>query len=272
MHRLHPIEGRDLSVLKIQANGALDQFAKCHAMRELVTSGDAVSWRGCSKVTSPCPFNLYVNRLGLNTAPCCRERLTELYIDVGTWLDELGFVNWLEGGTLLGAVRENGTLLDWEDDIDLSVLIANDEDWDALVAEIIGRGTRYGYFVDVFKRKQLLAISHAAPIRGPLRWENYRLRGEIRLDLVAYRSAVSHGEPVLKRRGPKGDMPRTEDGAYGIARDLVLPTSTISFLGRDAACPSHSKDYLQTLYGDFQRVSYAYVDAAPAAARSQLDV
>ena len=271
-HRLYPIEGRDLEVLKIQANRDLDGFAERHGIRELVQSDDAVGWRGCSKATDPCPFNLYVNRLGLNAAPCCRERLTELCNDVGTWLDELGVVNWLEGGTLLGAVRENGTLLAWEDDIDVSILIDNDEDWDALAAEMVARGARYGYFVDEFRRKQLLAITHAAPIRGPLRWENYRLRGEIRLDLTAYRSAVSRGEPVLERRGPKGNMPRTENGAFGIARDLVLPTSTIPFLGRDAGCPNRSKDYLRVLYGDFEHVSYAYVDAGPAAARSHLDV
>ena len=38
------------------------------------------------------------------------------------------------------------------------------------------------------------------------------MRGEIRLDLVAFRHAVSHGQSVLERRLPKGEMLLTENG------------------------------------------------------------
>ena len=111
-------------------------FARRHGIGELMLSGGTVAWRGCDKTTSPCPFNLYVNRLGLNTAPCCRERMKELCYAVGTWLEEMELVYWLEGGTLLGAVRENGELLPWEDDIDVSVLVNDDSAWDALVTGV----------------------------------------------------------------------------------------------------------------------------------------
>jgi hypothetical protein len=50
-----------------------------------------------------------------------------------------------------------------------------------------------------------------------------------------------------------------------------LPTSTISFLGRDLPCPRRAEDYLRVLYGDFNEVDYSYVDAGPAKARQQLD-
>ena len=269
--RLLPIEARDLAVLKTQAKGDIEGFARRHGIGELVLSGGAVAWRGCDRSTSPCPFNLYVNRLGLNTAPCCRERMKELCHAVGAWLEEMGIVYWLEGGTLLGAVRENGELLPWEDDVDISVLIDDDGAWDALVAGITARSGRDGYFVDAFERKGFIAISHASPRRPPLRWENYRLRGEVRLDLAVYRPAMSQGEPVLERRPHKGRMPATDSGGYGVARDLVLPTSTIAFLGRDFACPSRPEDYLRVLYGDFNQIVYSYVDAGPAAARRDLD-
>ena len=103
--RLVPIQGRDLAVLRTQAKDDLEGFANRHGIRELVLSGGEVAWRGCDKTTSPCPFNLYVNRLGLNTAPCCRERMKELCHAVGAWLEEMGIVYWLEGGTLLGPPR-----------------------------------------------------------------------------------------------------------------------------------------------------------------------
>ncbi len=269
--RLLRIQGRDRAVLDAQAKGNLEGFARRHGISELVLSGGEIAWRGCDKTTSPCPFNLYVNRLGLNTAPCCRERMKDLCHAVGAWLEEMGIVYWLEGGTLLGAVRENGALLPWEDDVDVSVLIDDDGAWDALVAGVAARSDRDGYFVDTFERLGFIAISHASPRRPPLRWENYRLRGEIRLDLTVYRPAMSQGEPVLERRPPKGRMPATDSGGYGVARELVLPTSTIAFLGRDFACPSRPEDYLRVLYGDFNQIAYSYVDTGPAEARRDLD-
>ncbi len=76
--QLYPLGEHDLVVLKAQANGDLEGFARRHGIRELVLSDGAVGWLGCGKQTLPCPFNLYLGRLGLNTAPCCREHLKDL--------------------------------------------------------------------------------------------------------------------------------------------------------------------------------------------------
>ncbi len=269
--RLLPIQGDDLAVLKVQAKGDLVRFAKQHGINELVLSGDTVAWKGCNKNTSPCPFNLYVNRLGLNTAPCCREHMQSLVHSVSGWLEEIGVDYWLEGGTLLGAVRDNGELLPWEDDVDVSVVMEDDSSWKALVAGVTACAARDGYCIDIFEPGGFIAVSYATPRAVPLRWENYRLRGEVRLDLTTYWPTISEGKHVLRRSSLKGDMPAIEGGGFGVARNLVLPTSTISLLGRDCACPRLPEDYLRVLYGDFRQVAYSYVDAGPAAARSHID-
>ncbi len=269
--RLYPLNDRDLSVLKTQANGDLVAFRRRHGIRELVLSKGAVSWRGCGKSTPPCPFNLYVNRLGLNTAPCCREHMRELSHHVAACLSEMGVVHWLEGGSLLGAVRERGALLDWEDDIDMSVLLDGDMTWERLAAGLTERGARDGYFVDIFENQGFVSISFDAPKRWPFRWERNRLRGEIRADIAIYRPAISHGEAVLERRSHKGAMPATESGGYGVPREIVLPTSTVPFLGRDVACPNRTEVYLRGLYGDFRKIEYTYVDVGPAQARARID-
>ena len=98
------------------------------------------------------------------------------------------------------------------------------------------------------------------------------MRGEIRLDLVPFQHAVSHGRSVLERRLSKGAMPLTESGAYGVPREIVLPTSTIDFLDGNVACPNKPETYLRVLYGDFKAIEYTYLDAAAADTRRHADV
>jgi hypothetical protein len=98
------------------------------------------------------------------------------------------------------------------------------------------------------------------------------MRGDIRLDLVGYRRGVSHGQPVLERPIPKGAMPLTEGGWYGVPEETVLPTSTIRFLGDDIACPNQPDAYLRIVYGNFEETELTYVDAAAAETRRLIDV
>lgn len=269
--RSYLLGDQDLLVLKAQAKGDIERFAKQHGIPELDLSDDGVVWRGCGKKTLPCPFNLYTNRLGLNTAPCCRAHMKDLSYFVSSCLREMEAVHWLEGGSLLGAVRENGNLLAWEDDVDLSVMLDNRTTWASLAKGLADRGRRDGYYVDPFENKGFIAISHDPPGRWPFRWERNRMRGEIRLDLVVYRNAVSQGLSVLERRIPKGAMPLTENGYYGVPREVVLPTSTIHFLGDDFACPNQPNAYLHILYGDFEEIELTYVDTAAAETRRLIE-
>ena len=269
--RLYPIEDHDLAVLRAQAQGDIKRFAQRHGIRELVVSDDAVAWRGCNKATRPCPFNLYVNRLGLNTAPCCREHMQTLSRYVTSCLTEMNLPHWLDGGTLLGAVRENGGLLAWEDDIDIAVYLDDTTTWRSFVAGFAERGTKDGYTVEVFKKRGYLSISFNSPGRWPFHWERNRMRGEIRLDLVVYRLSQSYGEWVLERRLKKGTMPLTESGVYGVPRDMVLPVSKINFLGGEMGCPNQPQAYLRVLYGDYDKPDYTYVATASATTRQRVD-
>ncbi len=263
----------DLLVLKAQAKGDIKEFARQHGIRELVLSpSGAVSWLGCGKETLPCPFNHYLNRLGLNTAPCCREHMKELSDFVVGCLRDMAADHWIDGGSLLGAVRENGALLAWEDDVDISVLLDGDTTWDSLVATLSRRGAQDCYYVDVFKEKGYITVSYDPPGTWPFRWERNRMRGEIRLDLVAYRRAISGGRSVLERLLLKGAMPPTDSGWHGVSEEIVLPTSTINFLGNDIPCPNQSEAFLRILYGDFEKVELTYVDANAAETRRQADM
>lgn len=269
--RLHPIEGHDLVVLQAQAHGDIKGFARRHGIRELVLSDDAVAWRGCNKATRPCPFNFYVNHLGLNTAPCCREHMQTLSRYVTSRLTEMNLAHWLDGGTLLGAVRENGGLLAWEDDVDISVYLDENTTWRSFVAGFTEREARDDYTVEVFEKRGYLSISYNSPGHWPFHWERNRTRGEIRLDMAVYRLAQSYGELVLERRLKKGGMPLTESGGYGVPRDMVLPVSKINFLGSEIMCPNQPEAYLRVLYGDYNKPDYTYLATASARTRQRVD-
>ena len=133
------------------------------------------------------------------------------------------------------------------------------------------RGARDGYFVELFENTGWVSISYDPPRRGPFQWERNRLRGEIRTDIAVYRQVISHGESVLQRLRSKGAMRPTESGGYGVPEEVVLPTSTIPFLGGDFACPHDAEAYLKVLYGDFKKVEYTYVDPGPAEVRARID-
>ncbi len=269
--QLHLLSDHDILVLERQAEGNIEGFQARHGINELTLMADEVRWKGCSKRTPPCPFNLYVNRLGLNTAPCCREHLCDLSHYIAATLREMEVVHWLEGGSLLGAVREAGNMLDWEDDVDISVLLDDDMTWQRLVDGLAKRCAQEGYYVDLFESKGFISISFDAPKIWPFRWERNRLRGEIRADIAVYREAISNDKEILERLSYKGSMPATESGGFGVPREIVLPTTSLPYLGGNFACPNEPKAYLRLLYGDFENVEYTYVDPTAAAIRAAAD-
>jgi hypothetical protein len=269
----YPFDASDLLVLQTQANGNVVSFAKQHSISELKISSDGeVSWLGCNKKSLPCPINHYLHRLGLNTPPCCREHIADLGRFVTGCLQDMGAIHWIDGGTLLGAVRENGELLAWEDDIDISVLLDDETTWEKLCATISRRGAQDGYYIDVFENDGFLTVSYDRPKSWPFRWERNRMRGEIRLDLVPFRHATNNGKPVLERQLLKGALPVMQSGWHGMPTENILPTSTINFLGSDISCPNQPETFLQILYGEFRTVELTYVDKDAAKTRADIDL
>ncbi|XP_053203351.1 ribitol 5-phosphate transferase FKRP-like [Panonychus citri] len=94
-------------------------------IKRVTTSSGEIEWYGCNKGSTRCfpsifnntPSYLFDNKW---TPPCCLENLRKTARRVFSVLEKCGTRYWLEGGSLLGAVR-NGDIIPWDFDVDLGI-------------------------------------------------------------------------------------------------------------------------------------------------------
>ncbi len=266
-----PLSQHSLAVLHTQAEDNLQAYSRKHRLKELVKHEGEIQWMGCTKHSPPCPINYYVNKLGLNTPPCCHDHMKELCFAIDQLLTDMEIPHWLDGGTLLGAVREKGHFLPWEDDVDMSFMLGDSINWDSFVAEVTYELTQQGYTVRSLRELRPINVYYTPPTRWLFGLEQCRYRGEIKVDLIGNRVVDSYGQKVMERPLLKGAMPQVESGRYGVPEGMIMPTSKIELMGKMVSCPRDSDAYLQTVYGNYMEVDYTYVDNEVADSRKNVD-
>ena len=267
----HPLDEHSLAVLNNHAKGNLESFIRKHRIDELGKDGNEIHWMGCSKHSPPCPINYYINKLGLNTPPCCREHMKELCFAIDQLLTDMDVPHWLDGGTLLGPVREGGRFLAWEDDVDMSFMLEDSINWDIFVSEVTLGLNGQGYAVKTQKEYRMINVYYTPPTRWLYGLEQFRYRGEVKVDLIGNRVVNSNGRKVMERLLFKGEMAQTENGGYGVPVEMMLPTSEIELFGKMVSCPRDSDAYLRTIYGNYTEVDYTYIDNEVAYSRRSVD-
>ncbi|KAF8789217.1 ribitol 5-phosphate transferase FKRP-like [Argiope bruennichi] len=94
-------------------------------IKKIIYPASKVEWHGCNKNTARC-FGSVINNMpdylfeGRWTPPCCLENLRKTARYVFGILEKCGVRYWLEGGSLLGAVR-TGDIIPWDYDVDIGI-------------------------------------------------------------------------------------------------------------------------------------------------------
>ncbi|XP_033220770.1 fukutin-related protein isoform X2 [Belonocnema kinseyi] len=121
---LHRSQQAQLKMQQLHRTRERLMFEK-FGIKKVVRPSSSIEWYGCSRETVRCfgsvvngiPFYLYQNRY---TPPCCLAGLRKVAYHVFDKLEEVGIRFWLEGNSLLGAMR-NGDILPWDHEVEIGV-------------------------------------------------------------------------------------------------------------------------------------------------------
>jgi len=154
-------------------------------------------------------------------------------------LDRKGIEYWLEGGTLLGVIREN-RLLPWDNDMDISLTEAY---YDALL-DAVGEIRKLGYMV-WFKEFERDDAPFKKGIKRIIKIRNRKLhfiRGEVALDIFI--KFEQEGEYFWQVGQKKKSVPA----------HFYQHLKRHTFDGKSYLIPQESEAYLSYRYGAWQEV------------------
>ncbi|NWS36856.1 FKRP protein, partial [Polioptila caerulea] len=192
-------------------------------------------WHGCSKATPRCfgtvraqtPQYLLAGRW---TPPCCLRALRATARHVLAQLEAAGVRHWLEGGSLLGAVRL-GDIIPWDYDVDVGL-----------------------YREDVPKCRWLAAVATTGqPVEDPegFLWEKATEGEFFRVHFSRANRLHVDLWPFYAR--PGGVM--TKDTWLGHGQDVEFPESflqplgSVAFVGVVAKAPNDPRAFLEFKFG-----------------------
>ncbi|XP_050713554.1 ribitol 5-phosphate transferase FKRP-like [Eriocheir sinensis] len=207
---------------------------KAVGLKKVVGPGGDVRWYGCSR-TSPRCFPTVVQDTpdyllrGRWTPPCCLEGLRATARHVFQTLRGCRVRWWLEGGSLLGAVR-SGDLLPWDYDVDVGVYASDAERCPPL------RAARWQTLEDT----DGFVWQRAA--EGGFYRVHYSTANHLHVDVFPF---TARGGTMT--RGGAWNTGHRQDVDF--PEHFLRPIASVSFAGVMAAAPNNVRDFLELKFG-----------------------
>lgn len=160
--------------------------------------------------------------------------------DVVNNLEEIYCQYWLDGGTLLGAVRDK-KLIPWDHDLDIGVKYENDETLEKLISQL--RKKYYIRALPFSKEENVWSLGKYRIIKVYPRKFLF-LHEKLCLDIfIFYRGVLESSKKEVYKYGV------WNKNAY-YDYQLLEKLSTISFYGREYSIPGKTTEYLKAKYGN----------------------
>ncbi len=160
--------------------------------------------------------------------------------DVTSQMEQADIPYWLEGGTLLGIIRED-RLLPWDNDMDISI---NETDKTKLF-KIIPRLILKGYRISIKRFKRDIGPFKKGEFRmiKVRNYEPFLRKGEVMLDIFVKRQI---GDDLFWTVGVKSPVLKSSPAK------LTNKLSWHTFNGKPYMIPENYDDYLRYRYGDWK--------------------
>ncbi|XP_015434624.1 PREDICTED: fukutin-related protein [Dufourea novaeangliae] len=198
-------------------------------IKKVVRESNFIEWYGCSRESSRCfgsiingvPSYLYQKRY---TPPCCLSGLRKVAHHVFDKLEEVGIRFWLEGGSLLGAMK-TGDILPWDHEVQIGI---NRDD---------------------IERSPWLIKAMIKPIvdNDGFVWEKATDGDFFK---VQYSKINQLNVNILPFYARNGSMVKAAWflNQRNFPEQFLHPMSSIEFAGRQVPCPNNIRDFLELKY------------------------
>ncbi|XP_046662535.1 fukutin-related protein [Homalodisca vitripennis] len=203
-------------------------------LKKVIKENGVIEWYGCRRDTQRC-FGSIVDETpdylweGKWTPPCCLAGLRQTARHVLEQLEEARVRYWLEGGSLLGAMR-GGDILPWDYDIDIGI-----------------------YREDITRCTWLLRATDK-PITDPqgFVWEKAVEGDFYRVQFSQINRLHVDIFPFYSRNGTmtKDTWFKTHPQDREFPEYYLKPLSTIDFIGRTVSAPNNIHDFLEFKFGE----------------------